>query len=179
MNTLIWGIDPSLTATAIVGIKVTQLEGEAPDPPVVVVKQTLRCKQLRGVDRLVGLRRDLQQLIAQQYETPSIVVIEGYAFGAKMNREALGEWGGVLRLTLREADYPMLICPPTTLKAFTTGKGNAPKDIMVREVYRRWAYAADDHDDADAFALAMFGIAAAASSKTKAFEALARKIEVG
>jgi hypothetical protein len=48
---------------------------------------------------------------------------------------------------------------------------------MLREVYRKWAYEADDDDDADAFALAMFGVECLIDPKTKKAQEFAERAE--
>lgn len=47
--------------------------------------------------------------------------------------------------------------PPTTLKKFVTGKGNAEKSLMIREVYKRWGFDAADDNQADAVGLLQVG----------------------
>lgn len=61
------------------------------------------------------------------------------------------------------AAYVMAICgdrydlttyTPGQIKKFTTGKGNAKKELMMKEVYKRWGFETDSHDVADAYAIA-------------------------
>ena len=47
--------------------------------------------------------------------------------------------------------------PPSTLKKFVTGKGNAKKDQMMLAIYKRWGTEFDNNDAADAYALAQYG----------------------
>lgn len=82
-------------------------------------------------------------------------VMEGYAPGAKFNREILGELGGVTKLLLAEA-FPeciLRIASPTALKKFVTGKGSAPKDNVLLQVYKKWGVELTSNDVADAYGL--------------------------
>jgi crossover junction endodeoxyribonuclease RuvC len=54
---------------------------------------------------------------------------------------------------------PPLIVPPTSLKKFVTGRGNAKKNEMLLGVYKQWGVEFSDDNQADAFALEKFGLA--------------------
>ena len=45
--------------------------------------------------------------------------------------------------------------PPTSLKKFTAGSGNAKKEHMIAQVFKKYGFMAPDSDQADAYALAM------------------------
>jgi hypothetical protein len=129
--------------------------------------------QILGMKRLVWLREKVSNLAlfghasqadklsAEVTPTPCIscmVFIEGYAFGAKGSSGiSLGELGGVTRLALHDLTIPYIEIPPTQLKKFVTGKGGAPKDIMLKEVYKRWGADFNDDNIADAFSLVQLG----------------------
>lgn len=87
-----------------------------------------------------------------------LVVMEGYANGAKFGREIAGELGGVVKTAvLYVTGEPPLIVPPTSLKKFVTGKGNAKKNEMLLGVYKQWGVSFSDDNQADAYALEKFG----------------------
>jgi hypothetical protein len=69
----------------------------------------------------------------------------------------LGELGGVTRLALYNLKIPYVLVPPATLKKFITGKGNSPKNIMLKEIFKRFAMDFDDDNVADAYSLAQLG----------------------
>lgn len=141
------GIDPSLTGTGIAVIKDGQL-----------VAQTLAPKKLRHVHRLKWFRFELIKIL-NAYE-PDIVAIEGYGFGAKNSHaHSLGELGGVLKLALLDCMTDYLVVPPTSLKMFVTGKGNSPKTVMGKELYKRFEIDLDDDNQVDAAGLAMMALA--------------------
>jgi len=52
-----------------------------------------------------------------------------------------------------------LIVAPSALKKFITGSGGAKKEMVIREVFRRWKIEAADNNQADAAGLAYVGAA--------------------
>jgi Holliday junction resolvasome RuvABC endonuclease subunit len=109
---------------------------------------------------------------------PCLVAIEGYAMGSKTRPQMAGELGGHLRLLLWQAGIPYIIVPPTTLKKYVLGSGNAAKELMLKEVFKRWGYDTDSNDRADAYGLARVAAEFAAGGWTKKFEKLAQGFEV-
>ena len=86
-----------------------------------------------------------------------LVVIEGYSFAGKFNNSLQYELGACIRMKLHENEVPFIEIPPTSLKKFVTGKGNAKKDLMMLGVYKRWDFDPADDNEADAYGLAQFG----------------------
>jgi len=82
------------------------------------------------------------------------VCMEGYSHGAKNGREQAGELGGLVKMALHDFRLTPTIVPPTSLKKFTTSKGNAAKNEMLLAVYKKWGFEFKDDNEADAFALA-------------------------
>lgn len=73
-----------------------------------------------------------QQLIAWMATYPiTSVAIEDYAFGATGRVFHIGEHTGLLKYLLWKHPYPVQGIPPTVIKKFATGKGNADKPKMV------------------------------------------------
>jgi Holliday junction resolvasome RuvABC endonuclease subunit len=65
----------------------------------------------------------------------------------------IGEWGGVLRLALYDhLAQPIVEVPPSSLKKYLTGRGNADKDLMLSTATRRFDRVLNN-DEADALAL--------------------------
>ena len=138
------GIDPSLTATGLA----------LPDGQSQVYKPPKCCN--RGMRRLRKIRQKIMGVV-EAYQ-PDLVVIEGYAFGARYSHShSLGELGGAIRLALYEAGVPYIDVPPTVLKMFATGKGNASKEKVLVEAIRRLDFEGHDNNEADALWLRAFG----------------------
>lgn len=88
------------------------------------------------------------------------VTIEGYAFGSDTAwATSLRELGGIVRYHLRKARLPLVEVTPTQLKKFATGDGRADKNIVLKEVFKRWELDLSDDNMADAFVLAKIGVA--------------------
>lgn len=124
------GLDLSLTATGLV---------DADGTPHLI------SSHLRGLERLAELR----DLILDNLANATIVAVEGYAYGRPNQAHQLGELGGVVRLALHERDIHIANVPPATVKLWATGKGNAPKDVVLATAVRKWP-AIDNNNVADA-----------------------------
>jgi len=140
------GIDPSLTGCAVA---VVDQDGQ--------FKESRRFgNKLKGMERLVFVRDQVKNILNDYNWKNQIkaIGIEGYARGAKNWREEAGELGGALRILLYENKIKYIDIAPGQLKKFATGKGNAPKDQILLDVYRKWKIAFRSHDEADAFVAA-------------------------
>lgn len=106
-------------------------------------------------DRLVKIYDDLTMYFTIHANSGAEIHIgmEGYAYGAKLNREKLGELGGVVKLV---SALVFGISPdtvqPTTLKQFITGSGKAGKDDMVKAI-QEIDSDITDHNLADAYGI--------------------------
>lgn len=108
------------------------------------------------IHRLVEIRK-WWRTIVRNYPA-DLMVIEGYAHAAKHGREQAGELGGVVKSEAYDAGIPVLVVPPTSLKKYVTGSGNAKKNVMLQQVYKRWNEEFTDDNKADAFALRQLGM---------------------
>jgi len=114
-------------------------------------------KNVKGIKRI-------QSFLDHTYATlvkhsPDLVAIEGYGFSNKHTIVTLVELGTAVRLACHHAMVPYIEVPPTSLKKFVTGKGNAKKDQMMLQVFKKWDYEAGTDNLADGYALAQFGLA--------------------
>lgn len=84
--------------------------------------------------------------------------IEGPSLKSQHREFDLGEGSGVAKLILFRASLGAaepLVVPPTQLKLYAAGNGNADKDDVIHWVKEAWRYdVGDDDDAADSFALA-------------------------
>lgn len=120
-----------------------------------LVSQALIRVKSRSAQRLVDIEAGFDQLIAPYEEV--LVVVEGYAYGAKYQRESLAELGGVMRryFCVNELDY--WVVPPTMLKSYITGNGKASKNYMKKCTKERWDLTFRSDDVCDAHGLARLG----------------------
>lgn len=152
------GLDLSLAKTGIVILE----DGESVYQGLVKSKPSgpsPRKEALRLIDLCRDIELTIEDQIAKYSDTPDIVVIEGLAFMAR-NTTALVQLSGLnylVRSMLIMRDWPFVIVPPTSLKKFVTGKGNAQKDLVLLNVYKNWGGEITDDNIADAFGLAKIG----------------------
>jgi crossover junction endodeoxyribonuclease RuvC len=157
------GFDPSLTSSGF-------CYGQEDD----IVTGRILTKELRGIERLLFIRDQFIKLIGKVQ--PSILAYEGYSMGLKGGKVFdLGELGGVLKTVAFEKNIDILVVPPTSLKLFATGKGNAKKPDISKAVADVWGYKVTQNDEADAFVLFQMGRAFKSARISRAYEDYARK----
>ena len=59
-----------------------------------------------------------------------------------------------------------VLVTPSQLKKFVTGKGNADKNVVMKEVYKRFHIDTDDDNTADAVVLGHIGLALTGAYQT-------------
>ena len=114
--------------------------------------------------RLYELIRDFETTLYRYPPRPDLVVIEGYSLASpgRLALIRLGEIGGVVRLRLFEREISYVEVPPSSLKRFAVGAGNATKEPMLRRAIELGArlHGSTNDDEADAFHLRRMGRAA-------------------
>lgn len=73
---------------------------------------------------------------AEQYDV-EIVFLEGYSLGSKGQIFNIAENTAVLKLLLYVGGFDVRIFPPTRIKKFATGKGNASKEDMKNTFFEQ------------------------------------------
>jgi len=147
---LVVGLDPSLTNTGVA----------FPDGSTTTLA-TYR----DGWDRVCEILRQLKSVLDQSRATH--VCMEGAFIMPKHIQGAMGliELSGHMKMLILSRGLPIVLVPPTTLKLYASGKGNANKAFVMKEIKRRWAKSFVSSDRADAFALQQFGVDYLASHK--------------
>lgn len=160
MDIISIGIDPSLTSTGIVILK-----GDD-----IVESRTLPNNSADNIiTRVRKIRDEISKEINRMIDSDGrgigynvIASIEGFSYGSKGRsifdigylgwriREDLVEWSRGTRMKWIEV-------PPSNLKQYATGKGNAAKEVVMMNVFKRWNEEFDDNNQADAFVLAKIG----------------------
>lgn len=107
-----------------------------------------------GYARLRPMAAAVLRLLAQH----DLVIIEGYDPHPRgyLALVRAAEIGGMVRAGLVELNIPFIDVPPSTLKKFACGKGNAPKPDVVEAARAAGANPSSD-DEADAFWLQSIG----------------------
>jgi Holliday junction resolvasome RuvABC endonuclease subunit len=113
--------------------------------------------EYRGIQRLVDIYNWLDGKIFEfQYNGWQIKdsAMEGTVL-ASHSALALGELSAIVKLVLwYKLQEPPLQIPPMTLKKYASGKGNAKKQEMLLQIFKRWGIEFNDDNAADAYALA-------------------------
>lgn len=143
------GIDPSLTGTAVCSL----------DP----VNMTMPCIDTfssKPADGLVNRFERFGNLVSEIFEempleNGAVIAIEGYSFASKGGKAFdRVEFGALLRNQLLKLGVAVYEVPPSSLKLFAAGKGNADKTAMALAVFKRWGQELRDDNQVDAYALA-------------------------
>lgn len=122
------GIDPS-TFTAIT---VMDLSTDTSSSTL------LNYPKLRGVERAQSIARAVRGILVEH--DVKAVAIEGFAFNNHHTLVTMVEVSTMLKAAMLDLKIPWWEVPPTVLKKWTTGKGNAKKDGMAESVKERWGY---------------------------------------
>lgn len=146
------GIDQSLT-----GFALSAVDTSDPFNHITWVYKS----PYRGVRRLSDIREWLISRLSYLRDndhTIHDVAMEGMVL-ASPSSLALGELSGLVKLLLwdflPEGTKPRtpLKVAPMTVKKFAAGKGNAKKQEMLMQIYKRWGQEFNDDNAADAYAL--------------------------
>jgi crossover junction endodeoxyribonuclease RuvC len=143
------GMDPSYNGFAIIVI----------DKDANIIEQKLLSSDtiLEAEDRIIQLEEGFK-FVANIRQLKNLY-IEGPAYSAKgafiLQMGALHYY---LRIFFRKNNIDYKIITPGTLKKFTTGSGNAKKNLMLMKVYKRWGVEFADDNLADAYSLARLAL---------------------
>jgi crossover junction endodeoxyribonuclease RuvC len=140
------GIDPSLTNTGLVIIEDNKFKAIniKTKPTNTVIEELKRLLTIRDGFKLDGV---------------DIAVMEGVAFGIRKTSalSQLSALNYLIRERLYREKVPFIIVPPTVLKKFITSRGNAKKEEMLLETYKRYEVSFNDNNTCDAYGLAKIG----------------------
>lgn len=114
--------------------------------------------QVKGAERLVQIEKGFEDIIKPYLHEEIEIFIEGYAYGAKYQRESLAELGGVIRRYVFLSKLNFWIIPPTSLKSFVTGTGRASKNYMKKCTRENWGQNFKSDDVCDAYGMSRLGM---------------------
>jgi len=147
------GVDPGSKNCAMVAWSPTRGLITTWKPKGTMPTGVLRLRRL-----MVSISDELQKLECQGRICK--IAMEGYSMFEKFGQHASGEVGAAIKLTILgcfDAQDPRaypLIVQPQTLKKFVSGSGNTRKDMIPKEILKRWAMDFNDPNIAEAYALA-------------------------
>ena len=141
------GLDLSLTGTGFCLKRGQEL--------IMKTIKTTPKTSIHDIARLQYIRDELMKMIPSGV---SMVCVEDFFIphsSMQMNAaKVLIMLGTTVRLALVDQKIPFYIISPQQLKKYGTGKGNGPKGLVIREIYKRWGVDAKDDNQADATVLA-------------------------
>jgi len=80
--------------------------------------------------RFENIARHFIEILGWHMEEPYNISIEDYSMGSKGKVFHIAENTGLLKYLLWKYNFEVRLVPPTTIKKFATGKGNAKKEQM-------------------------------------------------
>jgi hypothetical protein len=148
------GIDPGSKNCALVAWSPTRglITTWKPKPPMPT--GVLRLRKL-----MIEISRELEKLEIRDGVIKGIA-LEAYSMAERYGQHASGEIGATIKLTVlahfssddRRA-FPVLVAPQQ-LKKFATGNGNTKKELLPKEILKRWDVDFNDMNIAEAYVLA-------------------------
>ncbi len=132
------GVDLGLTATGVCdadGASVISVKGAGIERVSIIAERVLTFARPCGV---VVLEHHMH------FKGAAVFVVEVH---------------GVLKYLLHLEGIPVALVQPALLKKFATGKGNAPKGLMLQQAISRHGFEGYDDNAVDAFWLRLMGVA--------------------
>jgi crossover junction endodeoxyribonuclease RuvC len=121
------------------------------------------CPKFREKAKTGDLLHDVERLshilkfVKAKTDPDCLVVIEDFAFSRADQAHQMGGLGYLVRFWLWQNKIPFVLIGTGQLKKFTTGRGNAKKNEMLKEVFSRFHVDLRDDNIADACALCFLG----------------------
>lgn len=148
----VMGLDLSLTGT---GIALLRAGDTRP-----LLMRTVKPGKLTGTDRM----RVILDAITEAQRAAvhvDLAVIEGPSYGSQNGQRGHHERGGLwwqVVCGLAWSGQPYAIMPPTNRAKYATGRGGAPKAVVLAAVAQTYGVQPADDNQADAYAMAAAGL---------------------
>lgn len=121
---------------------------------VELLKLIVPPRDLRDALRLQFLEDALSHAL-EPFSDAAGAAMEGQSYGSTGQLDQLGQVAGIVKLhLLKRYSVSPLVVPPSTLKKFVTGNGQADKSAMMRATKVYWDLETDNDDLCDAHGLA-------------------------
>lgn len=149
MQSIYVGLDLSLSAT---GYFIIKENGEYDCGEIKTKPNQFSC----SIERVEYIADEIIKKI-KDYKV-KFILLEDYFTGQQQGTVIqLAVLGTIVRYKLLENGYSFLTVAPTQIKKFTTGKGNVPKDNMLKSVFKNYHFDTSSNNIADACAIAYLG----------------------
>lgn len=152
-SNLFCGIDASFAGTAVTvldnGYNIIEqklISTKRHDGPYDIEKRMLRI-----VDEL--------KFILKYKDNLKLTIIEGISYGSSGESSIqLASLNYFIRIFLFTNNFTYTEVAPTKLKKFVTGKGMCKKNLMLKEVYKKWKVDFDDDNICDSYAITRYAV---------------------
>ena len=112
--------------------------------------------KLKGVtERIVNIREKIKNMISL-YSIDTIVMEDYSYMSSGRFTFTAGEVGGAIKLLCFDNKIKLMIVPPSLLKKFICNKGQAKKEQMLLQLYKKYGKEFNNNNIADAFGLFKF-----------------------
>jgi crossover junction endodeoxyribonuclease RuvC len=169
MTDIYVGIDPGTTNCALVAWSPTRGLITTWKPKGTMPTGVLRLRRL-----MVDISNQLSNLDRDGDIT--MIAMEGYSMYEKFGQHNSGEVGAAIKLTILahfatddRRGFPVLVAPQQ-LKKFAAGNGNIKKEMLPKEIFKRWGMDFNDTNIAEAYVLARIAHAVWAGPEMTQFQ---------
>ncbi len=141
------GLDLSLTATGVFVVDENSNE---------MFSREIKTKPNQfdtPVERCYFIANTILEILKEH--KPDYITIEEYFVGRQPKTVIrLAELGSIVRFLLLTNGYDILTVAPTKLKKFVTGKGNCGKELILKDIFKKFNVDTNSNNIADAAGLA-------------------------
>lgn len=110
--------------------------------------------------RMIQIKDEILSILEKFRKNIVLIYIEDISFGSKgLASDQLAALNYFIRINLlKEKFLPYYMVAPGQLKKFVSGSGSAKKQLMLKEVYKRWGIDFNSDNLCDAYSLARMGL---------------------
>jgi len=111
-------------------------------------------------NRIIKITNEILKVLQNYKEKIQLICIEDVSYGSmgQGSAQLVGLNFYIRTLLFQNGFINIQMIEPKKLKKFVTGTGNAKKQLMLKEVYKKWGADFNSDNLADAFGLAMFSL---------------------
>jgi crossover junction endodeoxyribonuclease RuvC len=150
INAYYIGIDQSLTETAITVL----------NTPNKYIIYSFKGKGKNSLEKSLDLHDKIKVFFHRQFAVteglkPIKCFIEGGSYHSTGRLFSLGQLSGLIISIIDSHKIPFREIPPTILKKFMTGKGNANKNFVIKNIQKKYGIHFKNDNEADSYVLAL------------------------
>lgn len=143
------GLDLSLTATGLIVIN---------EKEEIIESELISTKSSEEIENRILFISNKVLSIVEKYPGCTIKM-EGLSFGSSSSSMLeLAALHYYIRISLKLKLLNYEVVPPTVLKKFLTGKGQAKKELMLLYVFKKYGIEFQDNNLCDAYTLSRYGM---------------------